>query len=183
MVITDQGGIYTSGGAFSSIKLVLYLIEKFCGRAAALWISKRFSVDIDQISQAHFAVFTGQHQHKDSEILKSQLYIEQHYSTDIGIEEVSAQCNTGKRNFVRRFKAATNNTPIEYLQRVRVEAAKKALEDKDWPLDEVMGAAGYKDMKTFRMIFKRITGLSPRDYRKKYSRVVSSIEEGGKCFN
>ncbi|SHG73270.1 Transcriptional regulator GlxA family, contains an amidase domain and an AraC-type DNA-binding HTH domain [Chryseolinea serpens] len=183
MVITDQGGIYTSGGAFSSIKLVLYLIEKFCGRAAALWISKRFSVDIDQISQAHFAVFTGQHQHKDNEILKSQLYIEQHYSADIGIGEVSAQCNTGKRNFVRRFKAATNNTPIEYLQRVRVEAAKKALEDKDWPLDEVMGAAGYKDMKTFRMIFKRITGLSPRDYRKKYSRVVNSIEESGKCFD
>ena len=183
MVITDQGGIYTSGGAFSSIKLVLYLIEKFCGRAAALWISKRFSVDIDQISQAHFAVFTGQHQHKDSEILKSQLYIEQHYSTDIGIEEVSAQSNTGKRNFVRRFKAATNNTPIEYLQRVRIEAAKKALEDKDWPLDEVMVAAGYKDMKTFRMIFKRITGLSPRDYRKKYSRVINSIEESGKCFD
>lgn len=172
--ITDQGGVYTSGGAFSSIKLVLYLIEKFCGREIALLISKRFSIDIDQISQAHFAVFMGQHQHGDNEILKSQTYIEQHYANDISIDEVSALSNTSKRNFIRRFKMATNNTPIEYLQRVRIEAAKKALEDKDWLLDEVMTNAGYKDIKTFRMIFKRITGLSPYDYRKKYSRDMNT---------
>jgi transcriptional regulator GlxA family with amidase domain len=175
-VITDQGGIYTSGGGFSSIKLILYLIEKFCGREASLWISKRFSVDIDQISQAHFAVFTGQHQHNDDEILKSQTYIEQHYSTDISIDEVSALSNTGKRNFIRRFKAATNSTPIEYLQRVRIEAAKKALEDKNWQLDEVMSTVGYKDIKTFRMIFKRMTGLSPNGYRKKYSRDLTVLK-------
>ncbi len=169
-IITDQEGIYTSGGAFSSIKLILYLIEKFCGREAALWISKRFSIDIDHVSQAHFAVFTGQHQHNDHEILKSQVYIEQHYSSSISIDEVSALTNTGKRNFIRRFKAATNNTPVEYLQRVRIEAAKKALEEKDWQLDEIMNSIGYEDIKTFRMIFKRMTGLSPRDYRRKYSR-------------
>jgi len=173
-IITDQGGIYTSGGAFSSIKLILYLIEKFCGRETTLWISKRFSIDIDHISQAHFAVFMGQHQHADNEILKSQNYIEQHYSNDISIDEVSALSNTGKRNFIRRFKIATNNTPIEYLQRVRIEAAKKALEDSDRQLDEVMTTVGYKDVKNFRMIFKRITGLSPYDYRKKYSRDMNT---------
>ncbi|MGZ3835449.1 MAG: GlxA family transcriptional regulator [Mucilaginibacter sp.] len=175
-VITDQGGIYTSGGGFSSIKLVLYLIEKFCGREIALWISKRFSIDIDQISQAHFTVFTGQHGHNDDEILKSQIYIERHYSTDISINEVSSLVATGKRNFIRRFKAATNNTPIEYLQRVRIEAAKKALEDKDWRLDKIMETVGYKDIKTFRMIFKRMTGLSPFDYRKKYSRNMNVLK-------
>jgi transcriptional regulator GlxA family with amidase domain len=169
-VITDENGVYTSGGAFSAIKLVLYLIEKFCGREIALWISKRFSVDMDHISQAHFAVFTGQHQHNDNDILKSQNYIEEHYSSNISIDEVSTLANMGKRNFIRRFKAATNNTPMEYLQRVRIEAAKKVLEDKDWQLDEVMSTVGYKDIKTFRMVFKRITGLSPHDYRKKYSR-------------
>jgi transcriptional regulator GlxA family with amidase domain len=173
-VITDQGGIYTSGGGFSSIKLILYLIEKFCGRNTALWISKRFSIDIDQVSQAHFAIFTGQHRHNDDAILKSQNYIEQHYSTDLTIDEVSALSNTGKRNFIRRFKAATNNTPIEYLQRVRIEAAKKILEDKDWLLDEVMNKTGYKDIKTFRTIFKRMTGLSPHEYRKKYSRNIAA---------
>jgi len=172
-VITDQDGVYTSGGAFSSIKLVLYLIEKFCGRETALWVSKRFSIDMDHTSQAHFAVFTGQHQHHDNEILKSQHYIEQNYSSNLSIDEVSALVNMGNRNFIRRFKAATNNTPLEYLQRVRVEAAKKALEDKNWQLDEVMNVAGYKDIKTFRMIFKRMTGLSPNDYRKKYSRDIN----------
>jgi len=176
LIITDQDGIYTSGGAFSSIKLVLYLIEKFCGREVALWIGKRFSVDMDQLGQAHFAVFTGQHQHNDKEILKSQTYIEQNYADNISIEDVSVLVNTGMRNFIRRFKAATHNTPIEYLQRVRIEAAKKALEDKNWQLDEIMNNAGYKDIKTFRMIFKRITGLSPQDYRKKYSRGVNVLE-------
>jgi transcriptional regulator GlxA family with amidase domain len=173
-VITDQEGIYTSGGAFSSIKLILYLIEKFCGREAAIWISRRFSIDIDQVSQAHFAVFTGQYQHNDQEILKSQAYIEQNYSSHISIDEISALTNTGKRNFIRRFKTATHNTPIEYLQRVRIEAAKKALEGEDWDIDEIMNKAGYEDIKTFRMIFKRITGLSPRDYRKKYSRNINA---------
>jgi transcriptional regulator GlxA family with amidase domain len=172
-VITDQEGIYTSGGGFSSIKLILYLIEKFCGREAALWISKRFSIDIDHVSQAHFAVFTGQYQHNDQEIFKSQAYIEQNYSSNISIDEISALTNTGKRNFIRRFKAATHNTPIEYIQRVRIESAKKALEEEGWNIDEIMNRAGYEDIKTFRMIFKRMTGLSPRDYRKKYSRSIT----------
>src|SRR6185437_15161108 len=114
--------------------------------------------------QAHFAVFTGQRQHNDDEILKIQAYIEQNYSSNISIDQVWALTHTGKRNFIRRFKAATNNTPIEYLQRVRIEAAKKALEDKDWPLSEIVYATGYKDIKTFRVIFKRIAGLSPQDY-------------------
>lgn len=175
-IITDEGGIYTGGGAFASLKLILYIIEKYCGRETALWISKRFSIDMDQVSQAHFTVFTGQRQHNDNEILTSQNYIEKNYSANISIDEVSALVNMGNRNFIRRFKAATNNTPIEYLQRVRIEAAKKALEDKDWQLDEVMNAAGYKDIKTFRMIFKRTTGLSPNDYRKKYSRDVNALK-------
>lgn len=175
MIITDNDGIYTGGGAFASLKLILYLIEKFCGRETALWISKRYSIDMDQVSQAYFAAFTGQHQHNDHEILQSQEYIESNYATDMSIEEVSELVNMGKRNFIRRFKAATNNTPIEYLQRVRIEAAKKTLEDKDCQLDEVMSSAGYKDIKTFRTIFKKITGLSPNDYRKKYSRSMNTL--------
>lgn len=169
-IITDQGGIYTSGGGFSALKLILYLIEKFCGREAVLMVSKRYSIDIDYESQAHFTVFSGQRQHNDEIILKSQAYIEQHYGTNLSIDQVSALCSTGKRNFIRRFKAATNNTPIEYLQRVRIEAAKKTLENEDCSLEEIMDRTGYQDLKTFRMIFKRLTGLTPRDYRKRYSR-------------
>ena len=174
-VITDEDGIYTGGGAFAALKLILYLIEKYCGRETVLLVSKQFSIDIDPASQAHFAVFTGQHQHNDDEILKSQAYIEQNYSTNISIDQVSALTTTGRRNFIRRFKAATNNTPIEYLQRVRIEAAKKALEDKSLQLHEVMNITGYEDAKTFRIVFKKMTGLSPRDYRKKYTRNVNVL--------
>ena len=168
-IITDEEGIYTSGGAFSALKLILYLIEKFGGRQLVLEVSKRYSMEPDYTSQSHFAVFAGQRQHHDQEILASQTYMEQHYSSDISIEQVAAYCNTGRRNFIRRFKAATHNTPIEYLQRVRVEAAKKALENEDGSLDKIIARVGYEDAKTFRMIFKRLTGLSPREYRKKYS--------------
>jgi len=170
-IITDQEGVYTSGGGFSALKLILYIIEKFCGRATALAVSKRYSIDFDNTSQTHFAVFAGQRQHEDEEILKSQSYIEEHYASDLSIEQVSALCHTGKRNFIRRFKAATHNTPIEYLQRVRVEAAKKVLENEDCSVDEVMDRTGYEDIKTFRQVFKRLTGLSPRDYKKRYSRI------------
>jgi transcriptional regulator GlxA family with amidase domain len=115
------------GGGFSALKLILYLIEKFCGRQIVLDVSKRLSIDIDYISQAHFAVFAGQRKHADEDILRSQTFIDENYATNISIDQVSSLCHTGKRNFIRRFKAATNNTPIEYLQRVRIEAAKKVL--------------------------------------------------------
>ena len=169
-VITDQDGIYTSGGAFSSLKLILYLIEKFCGREAAIWISKMYAIEMDRTSQAHFAVFTGQHQHEDKEILRAQQYIEQHYQDPISMDSLSKLVNMGQRNFIRRFKAATNNTPFEYLQRVRIESAKRALENNDKDVASIMDDAGYKDQKAFRSIFRRLTGLSLQEYKKKYAR-------------
>jgi transcriptional regulator GlxA family with amidase domain len=169
-VITDQDGIYTSGGAFSSLKLVLYLIEKFCGREAALWISKMFAIELDRGSPAHFAVFTGQHQHGDAAILEAQAYLEKHYQDELSIDLLAGNVHMGKRNFIRRFKAATNNTPFEYLQRVRIESAKKAIERNERDLPLIMDDSGYRDPKAFRTIFKRITGLSPMEYKRKYAR-------------
>jgi transcriptional regulator GlxA family with amidase domain len=174
-VITDQDGIYTSGGAFSSLKLILYLIEKFCGREAAIWISKMYAIEMDRTSQAHFAVFTGQHQHEDKEILRAQQYIEQHYPDSISMDNLSRLVNMGQRNFIRRFKAATNNTPFEYLQRVRIESAKRALENNDKDVASIMDDAGYKDQKAFRSIFRRLTGLSLQEYKKKYSRTSALV--------
>ena len=172
-VITDQDGIYTSGGAFSSLKLILYLIEKFCGREAAIWISKMYAIEMDRTSQAHFAVFTGQHQHEDKEILRAQQYIEQHYQDPISMDYLSKLVNMGHRNFIRRFKAATNNTPFEYLQRVRIESAKRALENNDKDVASIMDDAGYRDQKAFRSIFRRLTGLSLQEYKKKYARKLA----------
>jgi len=170
MVITDQEGIYTSGGAFSSLNLILYLIDKFCGRDVGIWASKMFSLDMDRISQSHFAVFKGQRQHNDDDIQKAQTYIEQNHHLQINIDEIAGNSNMSKRNFIRRFKKATKNTPFEYLQRVKIEAAKKALEKGAQNINLLMYDAGYNDIKTFREVFKKITGLTPQDYRKKYSR-------------
>lgn len=169
-VITDQEGIYTSGGAFSSLNLVLYLVEKFCGREVCIQISKLFSVDMDRVSQAHFAVFQGQRDHDDEEILKAQTYIEHHYDGDISVADVAERIPMSRRNFIRRFKKATHNTPLEYLQRVKVEAAKKGLEKSAQTISALMYEVGYNDPKTFREVFKRFTGLTPQAYRSKYSR-------------
>jgi transcriptional regulator GlxA family with amidase domain len=169
--ITDHDGIYTSGGGISSLKLILYLIEKFCGRELALCISKLYTVEIDRTNQSHFAVFMGQRQHGDKEILSAQLYIEQHYREEMSIDSISILVNMGRRNFIRRFKAATTNTPFEYIQRVRIESAKKAIETNEKDLSTIVHEAGYADAQTFRSIFKRITSLSPQEYRKKYARI------------
>ncbi|MDO3641869.1 GlxA family transcriptional regulator [Mucilaginibacter sp. L3T2-6] len=170
MVITDDRGIYTSGGAFSSLNLVLYLIDKFCGRDVGVWASKMFSLDMDRTSQSHFSVFMGQHSHSDEDILKAQQYIEQNHHQQLNIDDIAGHSNMSKRNFIRRFKKATQNTPFEYLQRVKIEAAKKALEKGAQNINILMYDAGYNDIKTFREVFKKITGLTPQDYRRKYSR-------------
>ena len=174
-VMTDQEGIYTSGGAFISLNLVLYLIEKFCGREVSIWISKMFSIDMDRVNQSHFAVFQGQRRHEDEEILRAQAFIEQHYDQQISIEQIAEQANMSKRNFIRRFKIATKNTPLEYLQRVKIESAKKELEKNALNISTLMYNAGYNDLKTFRQVFKRFTGLTPQDYRRKYCRSVAEL--------
>lgn len=169
-VVTDQDGIYTSGGAFLSLNLVLYLVEKFCGRETAIQMSKTFSVDMDRVNQSHFSVFKGQRRHNDKEILRIQNYIENNYTKSISISELAEQSHMSRRNFIRRFKKATKNTPLEYVQRVKIEAAKKALESGNVNISSLIYDVGYSDVKTFRMIFKRITGLTPLEYRSKYNR-------------
>lgn len=111
-----------------------------------------------------------QRQHNDMEVIKAQTYIEQNYHLQISVEQIAEQANMSKRNFIRRFKKATQNTPVEYLQRVKIESAKKALEMGGQNINALVYEVGYNDLKTFRGIFKRITGLTPQDYRRKYNR-------------
>lgn len=169
-VLTDREGIYTSGGALLSWNLILYLIEKFCGRDISIGVSRMFNIDLDRVSQSYFVVFQGQRQHEDEAILKAQTFIETNYHLPISMEQIAEQTNMSKRNFIRRFKSATQNTPLEYLQRVKIESAKKALEKNTDDVTSLMVNAGYNDIKTFRKVFKQITGLTPVEYRKKYSR-------------
>ena len=175
-VITDEGGIYTSGGAFSYLNLVLYLIEKFAGRDIAIFCSKAFQIDIQRDSQSPFMIFNGQKDHEDEEIKKAQEFIEKNVSEKITVDELASMLSIGRRNLERRFKKATANTVVEYIQRVKIEAAKLSLETSRNNVNEVMYNVGYVDPKAFRITFKRITGLSPVQYRNKYSRKMM-VEE------
>jgi transcriptional regulator GlxA family with amidase domain len=174
-IITEHDHIYSSGGASSLWNLVLYLIEKFADREIAVMISKYFALDIGRDSQLQFAIFRGQRNHGDTAIQQIQDYIEKHYDDKLTIETLAGLINTGRRTFERRFKAATNNTPIEYIQRVRIEAAKLAFEASRKNVSEIMFNVGYTDTKAFREIFKKITGLTPIEYRNKFARVANEL--------
>ena len=121
------------------------------------------------------AIFRGQRNHTDIDIQKVQDYIEKHYEEKLTIDELASLINLGRRTFERRFKQATNNTPIEYIQRVRIEAAKKFFEASRKNVTEVMYDVGYTDTKAFREIFKKITGLTPIDYRNKFAKTAFEV--------
>lgn len=169
-ILTEFGDIYSSGGANSLWNLILYLVEKFADRETAVMVSKYFALDIGRDSQSQFAIFKGQRNHGDGDIQKVQDYIEKHYSTKISIETLAMLIHSGRRTFERRFKEATHNTSIEYIQRVRVEAAKTYFEGSRKNVSEIMLDVGYTDTKAFRDIFKKFTGLSPIEYRNKFAR-------------
>jgi transcriptional regulator GlxA family with amidase domain len=172
-ILTEDSGIYTSGGAYSYLNLLLYLVEKYAGREIAILISKTFMIDIDRISQSPFIIFQGQKGHDDEPIKKAQEYIEKNFQEKITVEQLASMHALSRRNLERRFKKATCNTVTEYIQRVKIEAAKKNFENSQKNINEVMYDVGYMDTKAFRTTFKKITGLSPLEYRRKYNRELA----------
>ncbi len=169
-LITDENGIYTNGGAYSFLNLMIYLVEKYFDRQTAIYCSKSFQIEMDRNSQSEFAIFTGQKRHGDEIVIKAQEYIEANLEEKISIEYLSSKFAVGRRNFDRRFIKATGNTPIEYAQRVKIESAKKALESTRKTINEVMYEVGYSDVKAFREVFRKITGMSPLEYKGKYNK-------------
>lgn len=169
-ILTEDRGIYTSGGAYSYLNLVLYLIEKYAGREMAILTSKAFMIDIEKESQSPFIIFQGQKEHVDESVRKAQEYIEQHFQEKITIHQLSTKFAISRRSLERRFRKATSNTITQYIQRVKVEAAKRSLENTRENVNDVMFQVGYSDEKTFRNIFKKFTGISPVMYRNKYNR-------------
>lgn len=169
-IITDEQGLYSSGGAFSYLNLILYLIEKFAGREIAVLSAKVFAIEIERDTQLSYYIFQGQKEHEDEPIKKAQEFIEKNYQEKITVDELASMSALSRRNFERRFKKATSNTVAEYIQRVKIEAAKMSLESMRENVNETMYKVGYTDPKAFRVTFKRLTGLSPVEYRNKYNR-------------
>ncbi len=169
-VVTEQQNLYSSGGATSYWNLLLHLIEKHAGREIAIMAAKIYALDIDRKTQSPFIMFQGQKKHYDDPIREAQEFIEANVTEKISVEDLAGRFAIGRRHFERRFKKATNNTPIEYIQRVKIEAAKKSLERSAKNVSEVMYEVGYLDAKAFRITFKKFTGLSPIAYRNRFNK-------------
>ena len=173
-IVTEKKRLYSSGGANSYWNLLLYLLEKYTDRETAILASKYFAIDINRNSQSAFAMFQGQKKHADDAIKKAQDFIENHISEKISIEALADLVAVGRRSFERRFKLATSNSVFEYIQRVKIEAAKRQFESSRKNISEVMFDVGYTDTKAFRDLFKKLTGLTPIEYRNKYNKMVSN---------
>ncbi|MEO6550666.1 MAG: helix-turn-helix domain-containing protein [Ferruginibacter sp.] len=169
-IITDEQGIYSSGGANSFWNLLLYLVEKYTDREMAVLCAKYFEIEMDRTSQSPFMMFQGQREHQDESVKQAQDFIEKNFQDKITVDKLSSMFAVGRRSLERRFKKATCNTVTTYIQRVKIEAAKKGFETSRKNINEIMYDVGYSDIKAFRTIFKRNTGLSPIEYRNRYNK-------------
>ncbi|MGZ3778947.1 MAG: GlxA family transcriptional regulator [Mucilaginibacter sp.] len=169
-VITEEKNVYSSGGANSYWNLLLHLVEKYTTREMAILASKFFVIDMGRNDQSPFIIFKGQKDHEDEVVKNAQEYIEQNFQNKISVDELSDKFSVVRRTFERRFKKSTHNTIVEYIQRVKIEAAKKSFESSRKTIYEVMYDVGYTDVKAFRDVFKKITGMPPVEYRNKYNK-------------
>jgi len=169
-VLTHQSGVYSSGGSNAYWNLLIHLVEKYAGREMAIRTAKYFVIDFDRDIQSPFIIFNGLKDHDDETIIKAQEFIEENFYEKITVEQLTVQFNITRRTFERRFKKATGNTVAEYIQRVKIEAAKKLLESGRKTVNDIMYEVGYVDIQTFRDVFKKITGMTPVDYMNKYNK-------------
>lgn len=174
LIVAEQG-IYTNGGAFSFLNLLLVLVEKYFDRRTAIYCSKLFQIDMERTSQAPYRIFEARKDHGDELVSRAQAYIEAHPGEKISFATLAGTLSVSRRNFDRRFIKATGYTPVEYLQRARIELAKNALEMGRKSIAEIMSEVGYSDEKAFREVFRKISGLSPVDYQARYHSPVPGL--------
>lgn len=167
-IVTGDDRLYTSGGSTSSFHLMLHLLQKHCGREIAVRIAKMFSIDMDREQQTYFSTFSPVQAHNDELVAMAQQSIESSYHHAGTIEELIKEIPGSRRNIARRFKLVTGITPIEYLQKTRIEAAKRLLIQTNQQMTEVMINSGYSDPKAFRKIFRKTVGMTPTGYREKF---------------
>jgi transcriptional regulator GlxA family with amidase domain len=167
-VVHEEQGLCSSGGAFSFLNLILHLVEKYVSHEMAVQCSKIFEIEINRYSQASFSIFNGFKMHGDDAVKNAQLYIEENYADRINVEDLANRSLLSRRNFERRFRKATQYSPAEYIQYSKIEVARRQLESSRFHIGEVMHAVGYNDTKAFRTTFKKITGLSPLEYRNRF---------------
>jgi transcriptional regulator GlxA family with amidase domain len=168
-VVTVDGRFYTSGGSTSTFHLLLRLVQKYCGNEKTVRIAKIFAIDMDRFKQSYFGTFMPSRNHKDDLVKKVQENMEIRFHEIGSLEDIMKDIPSSRRNFARRFKLATGIPPIEYLQNVRIESAKKQLEQTNQNINEIIDRTGYSDPKSFRKVFNKLVGMTPMEYREKFN--------------
>lgn len=168
-LVTDAGDIICGGGANAAADLSLYIVEKYCGRQIAQETARALLIEMPRTWQASFTHFSLRANHNDTPILTSQKWLQEHYAEDVQIDALARENGMSSRNFIRRFKNATGDTPLGYLQSIRIAVAKRLLERSQVTIQDVAGQVGYNDLVFFRSLFKRHTGLCPNTYRSRFS--------------
>jgi len=168
-ILIDLGGIITSGTTYAFVDLIIYLLEKYFGADIARQTSKLFLHDKNRRSQSTYLTSPFNKNHQDQEVLAIQIWLDEHYDTNFSIASLADKSNMSLRNFLRRFQEATGETPSSYIQLLRIESAKKALENSNKNISEIVYDIGYSDQKSFGRLFKRHTNLTPSEYRKRFS--------------
>lgn len=175
-ILTEDGGVYCGGGVYAALDLALYLVEKHCSREVALECARSLLIEMPRDCQAGFAVLPVGAQHTDDVVRRTEGLIRQRCREEIHFEALAGQLAMSPRNFIRRFKKATGLAPVDYVQRLRVRAARRMLEDGEAGVQEVSAGVGYSDSAFFRKVFKRHTGLAPMAYKKKFGdRAVARV--------
>jgi len=166
--ITEDRGIFTGGGIYSSIDLSLYLVEKLCGHTVAVECAKALLIDMPRTWQTEYAVLPLTTSHNDDSVRKAEQWLQRRCGEAVRMEDVAARFGMSPRTFERRFRAAVGQSPIAYLQKVRISAARRMLEDGKRSIQQVSSAVGYEDVAFFRGLFKRQIGVSPAAYRERF---------------
>ena len=169
-ILTEDNGLICSGAVSAFYNLGLHIIENFASPELASQCAKIFLVDTNRVSQASYTIFNTPKGHGDDGVLKAQQWMEAHLAENMSMENLAGQVGISPRHFIRRFKKATGDSPLQYLQQIRIEKAKKIMESRADTVEEITRAIGYENSSTFRKVFKKFNGLSPREYRDKFTR-------------
>jgi transcriptional regulator GlxA family with amidase domain len=167
-LLLDQGDIVTAGGVMAWTDLALHLIERFGSRGLMLTTAKMFVIDPPERDQNPYATFAPDLSHNDAAIRTIQILLAERPAETHATAALASAAAMSERTFLRRFGKATGLSPIAYLQNLRVQAARSRLELSRASVEQISWELGYSDVATFRRVFKRIVGLSPADYRRRF---------------
>lgn len=169
LFITESDNLFCGGGVYASLDISLYLVERFAGYEIAKGCGRALLIDSPRTWQASFSVPLVNQQHHDEKILQAQDYLQQYFTAQFTMDELAQRIGMSTRNFTRRFKQATGEAPLSYLHKLRINCAKQLLETDFKSVQQVCYEVGYEDIPFFRNIFKRYTGLTPGEYRQRFS--------------